>query len=48
MTEKQLWKRRHELKEHIREEVGSSTMDLIDDLLELELQIERKEVANEN
>ncbi len=44
MSEKQLWIKRHELMESIRAEVKPSTMDLINDLLELELQIERKEV----
>ncbi len=40
---KELWIKRHELMESIRAEVKPSTMDLINNLIELELEIERKE-----
>lgn len=42
MTWKQQQKRIDNLRKHLAQEVGSSTMDLINELVELELQLEKE------
>ncbi len=42
MSIKNLQKRINAIKEILSEEVGSSTMDLINDLVELNIEIEKK------
>lgn len=45
MTTKKLLKRIASLREHLAEELGSSKMDLVNELVELELQAE--ELSNQ-
>lgn len=42
MTIKQLQKRIAQLQEHIENEVGSSTWELINELIELEIELEKE------
>ncbi len=41
-SEKELWTERHHLKEMLQEEIGSSTMDLVDELLTVERELVRR------
>jgi hypothetical protein len=42
-SEKELWTHRHQLKAILQEEIGSSTMDLVDELLTVERELVRRE-----
>jgi hypothetical protein len=42
-SESKLWTRRHQLKEMLQAEIGSSTMDLVDALLTVERDLVRRE-----
>ncbi len=41
-SEKELWTNRQQLKEMLQEEIGSSTMDLVDELLTVERELVRR------
>lgn len=43
MTEKEMWTKRHNLKSELKTQLTERQINLVDDLLELELLIERTE-----
>ncbi len=43
MTTSELWANRHEIKTNLRQELTERQMNAVDDLLTIELAIERKE-----